>query len=452
MENKITEGNILNVLIGFAFPYFLSSFLQTFYGMADLYIIGQFEGASSLSSVSIGSQFIHMLTVIIIGLSMGTTICMGHAMGRENKREISSIMINTVFIFTLIAIILTIILYINTNFVVQIMSTPSEAIQYTKDYLAICFIGIPFIVAYNVISSIYRGMGDSKKPMIFIFIACLINIILDYYFIGMLSLGVKGAAFATVIAQAISSIIAVIYLMKRKNEFGFQKQPMAICKSTIKKIVSIGLPIALQDGFIQISFLLITIIANSRGLIAATSVGVVEKIISFLFLVPSAILSALSALIAHNVGAGKTKRADLTLKYAIMICVIFGLIFSLLCQIIPKRIVGLFTQDIDVIISGVQYLRSYSLDCIFAGIHFCFSGYFCGFGYSTISFIHNLISVVLIRIPVSYLASLFFPNTLLPMGLSAPLGSVLSIIICIGYYIYLKKNENTIRINTIDGY
>lgn len=441
MGEDLTAGKPLKILILFALPYLFSSFLQTFYGMADLYIVGQFHGASSISAVSIGSQFMHMLTVIIIGLAMGSTVRIGHAVGAKKYQEVPRIIGNTFLLFVSLAVILTIILCLSTSYVIQIMATPQEAILETYDYLLICFIGIPFIIAYNVMSSIFRGIGDSKSPMYFIMIACIINVMLDYYFIGTLSMGAKGAAFATVIAQALSSVISMIYLLKKKFEFTFCLSDLKINVGIMKDIVSSGLPIALQDGFIQISFLIITIIANSRGLIMATSVGIVEKIISFLFLVPSAFLSALSALVAQNIGAKKPQRAQKMLRYGLTITVSFGLICFIVCQMIPNQLVSLFTNEKGVVLHGSEYLRAYALDCMFAAVHFCFSGYFCGSGHSSISFIHNIISVICIRIPGAYLATKIFADTLFPMGLAAPLGSLLSAVICIMFYQYLKKRD-----------
>lgn len=446
MEDRLVSGNVLKVLVTFALPYLLSSFLQTFYGMADLYIVGQFYGASSISAVSIGSQFMHMITVIFIGLAMGSTVRIGHAIGGNNKKEVSQIIGNTFLLFVVIAFLSTVLLVFNTSFVTQIMSTPLEAVSETSSYLIICFIGIPFIIAYNVFSGIFRGLGDSKSPMYFIFIACLVNIALDYYFVGTLAMGAKGAAYATVIAQAISSLIAFIWLLKKKLDIHISDFKWN--QKAIKNILVSGLPIALQDGFIQVSFLVITIIANSRGLIPATSVGIVEKIISFLFLVPSALLSSLSALIAHNIGAKRYDRANLMLKYALIISITFATICFIMCQIIPSTIVGLFTTDQAVIIAGEQYLRSYALDCVLAAVHFCFTGYFNGSGYSTISFIHNTISILLIRIPGAYLASKIFPSTLFPMGLAAPMGSLLSDIICILFFIYLRRKTIGIKKRT----
>ena len=441
MKKNLTEGKPLKVLVLFALPYLFSSFLQTFYGMADLYIVGQFNGSSSISAVSIGSQFMHLLTVIIIGLAMGSTIKIGHAVGGKKYQKVPQIIGNTFLLFVFLAVILTIILCINTSYIIQIMSTPKEAVLETYDYLFICMIGIPFIIAYNVLSSIFRGIGDSKSPMYFILIACVVNVILDYYFMGTLSLGAKGAALATIIAQALSSIIALICLLKKKFEFTFHLSNLKINIRTMKGIISSGLPIAMQDGFIQLSFLIITIIANSRGLVMATSVGIVEKIISFFFLVPSAFLSALSALVAQNIGAQKTKRAQLMLRYALTITVSFGFLCFIICQVIPNQLMALFTTEQGVIFYGSQYLRAYAFDCMFAAIHFCFSGYFCGSGHSAISFIHNIISVICIRIPGSYLATKIFADTLFPMGLAAPCGSILSGIICFGFYQYLKRQQ-----------
>jgi Na+-driven multidrug efflux pump len=250
-----------------------------------------------------------------------------------------------------------------------------------------------------------------------------------------------------VTAQALSSLIAVVCLAGKMKKESFGKIRLKPEKSIMGEIFVSGVPIALQDGFVQVSFLIITIIANNRGLIPATSVGIVEKIISFLFLVPSAFSSSLSALVAHNVGAGNQRRADQMLKLGLLICVTYGFACAILCQIFPQSIVGAFTREQEVIKAGAQYLRPYAFDCGLAGIHFCFSGYFCGQGHSLISFLHNTISIVLVRVPGAYMLSRMFANTLMPMGIAAPAGSLLSSLICIAYFCYMRnrwqqKGEN----------
>lgn len=441
MSGNLTEGNIFKTLVRFAVPYFIASFLQAFYGMADLYITGQFNGAASITAVSVGSQIMHMITVILIGLAMGTTVVLGNAVGAGDRKKASGIIGNSVVLFGVFSVILMVVLLCFTDGIATLMQTPKEAFSDTFRYLVICFCGIPFIVAYNVISSIFRGIGDSRTPMYFVVAACVINIVLDYSFIGGMGLGAAGAALGTVLSQAASSLIALIVIRRRGSLFLLDRKDFVVAAGLIRQMLTVGFPVALQDGLIQVAFLAITMIANSRGLVAATAVGVVEKIISFLFLVPSALLSAVSAVTAQNIGAGKRGRADRSLACSLAIAVVSGLLFSGFCQIYPEGLVGLFNRETAILTAGCQYLRSYSVDCLFAGIHFCFSGYFCGRGKSYLSFIHNIASIILMRIPGAYLASVYFPDSLYPMGWAAPLGSLISALICAGFFVMVHKGD-----------
>lgn len=444
MERDLTTGSIGRNILKFSLPYFLSYFLQTLYGMADLFIIGQFNGVASTTAVSIGSQVMHMITVMIVGIAMGTTVMIGKSVGAKQKKETSKIIGNTVSLFVCLSVVLTVVLLFFVHPIVRIMSTPQQAVEGTTAYLTICFAGIPLITAYNIISSIFRGLGDSKSPMYFIAVACGVNIVLDYVFIGGLHFGASGAALGTTLAQTISVIVALIALIAiRKKDTGIslKRSDLKPEGKTLKNILGIGIPISLQDGFIQISFIVITIIVNQRGLNDAAAVGIVEKIISFVFLVPSSMLSAVSAIAAQNIGAGKDERAAKTLKYAVMISVTFGLCIAVIMQFISNSVVGIFTSDAVVIYMGSQYIRSYIWDCMIAGIHFSYSGYFCAYGKSGISFLHNVLSIVLIRIPGAYFASKWFIDTLYPMGCAAPAGSLLSVIVCGIAFIYLKRRR-----------
>lgn len=441
MKKDITNTNILKTLISFSIPYLLSCFLQTLYGMADLFIIGQFGGVNSTTSVSVGSQVMHMVTVMIVGLAMGSTVLIGKTVGAKKKDETSFAIGNTVSLFIIVSIILTAVLLLAVKPIVSVMSTPNEAVSGTITYLTICFIGIPFITAYNVICSIFRGMGDSKSPMYFVAIACAANIALDYLFIGALHMDSAGAALGTTVSQALSVIISIIMIKRKKMGISFSRENLHLKKSVAGKILKVGIPVALQDGFIQISFLIITMFANQRGLYDAAAVGVVEKIIAILFLVPSSMLSAVSALSAQYIGAGKHDSARRTLRYAIILSVGFGLLSNVVMQFAAESVVGLFVDDTVARVMGGQYMRGYIWDCVLAGIHFCLSGYFCAYGLSGISFMHNAISILLARIPLSYLGARYFPTTLFPMGLAPAFGSFLSVIICIGAYIWLRKRR-----------
>ena len=448
MERNLTSGSVLKNILYFSLPYLLSYFLQTLYGMADLFIIGQFEGVAGTTAVSIGSQVMHMLTVMIVGLAMGSTVSIAKAIGANDKKEASRSIGNTVTLFMLVAVALMVILLCLVHPIVAVMSTPSEAVSGTVTYLTICFIGIPFITAYNIISSVFRGLGDSRSPMYFIAVACVTNIVLDYVFIGALHLGPAGAALGTTLSQAVSVVIALIVILKKNTGISVSKKDFRPQHRAMGQILRIGIPVTMQDGLIQIAFIIITIIANRRGLSDAAAVGIVEKIISFLFLVPSSMLSTVSALGAQNIGAGKPERAAQTLKYATMIAVGFGLTVSVIIQFIAEPVVGLFTTDVAVKIAGGQYIRGYIWDCIFAGVHFSFSGYFCACGRSELSFLHNITAIALVRVPGVYLTSKLFPQTLLPMGLATATGSLLSVIICvIAYLLIFRKKKDSILLN-----
>lgn len=441
MERDLTSGSVWKNIVYFSLPYLLSYFLQTLYGLADLFIVGQFDGVASTTAVSIGSQVMHMLTVMIVGLAMGTTVNIGRAVGARDSQKASKVVGNTTVLFVGVSVVLAVVLLVLVQPIVRVMSTPAEAVEGTVRYLTICFIGIPFITAYNVIASIFRGLGDSKSPMYFIAVACVANIALDYLFIGALHMGPAGAALGTTLSQTISVAVSLLVILKKKTGISVKRADFRLERVTMGQVLKIGVPIAAQDGFIQVAFIIITIIANRRGLSVAAAVGIVEKIISFLFLVPASMLSTVSALGAQNMGAGKYERADQILRYAMGIAVGFGLIVSLLIQIIAGPVVGLFTTDATVILLGAQYIRGYIWDCIFAGVHFSFSGYFCAYGKSEISFVHNLIAILCVRIPGVYLTSKIFPDTLFPMGLATATGSLLSVIICMIAFGWLKKQK-----------
>ena len=441
MEKNLTTGSVFKTIVYFALPYLLSYFLQTLYGMADLFIIGQFNGVDSITAVSNGSQVMHMPTVIIVGLAMGVTVTIGHAIGAARQDKASVIVGNTIVLFMSLSIVLTIILTANVGNIVKLIGIPSEAVDGTVKYLIVCFIGIPFITAYNIISAIFRGLGDSKRPMYFIAVACVANIVIDYLLIGVFNMGPAGAALGTTLSQTLSVIISLIAIVKTDVGIKLNKSDFKIDKDTITEIIKIGIPVAVQDGCIQVAFIIITVIANSRGLDEAAAVGIVEKVISALFIVPSSMLATVSALAAQNIGAGKHDRASKTLWYAILITTVYGFIVTLIVELNCDFIVEMFTTDTMVIMFGAQYLSSYIVDSIFAGVHFSFSGYFAACGKSYIGFIHNIAAIALLRVPGSYLASIKFPDTLFPMGMAAPAGSLLSVVICVIAYLILKKRS-----------
>ena len=434
---NLTQGPLLPQMMAFAIPYLIACFLQTFYGMADLFITGLFNGAAPITAVSIGSQLMHMLTVIIVGLAMGTTVSISRAVGGRDPKEASCCIGNSVLLFALFSLIGTVLLLLAIEPILSWLKTPAEAWTDTRAYLLICFAGIPFIVAYNVLAGIFRGHGDTRTPMYFVALAGFINLLLDYIFIGPMAMGAAGAAAATILSEAVSVLLCLLYLRFAKLGLSLTRKDFSFDALRIRMLLAIGLPISCQDGLIQISFLIITAIANSRGVEVAAAVGIVEKVISFLFLVPSAMLSTVAAFAAQNAGAGNDARGRQSLRYGIGICILFGLLSTAFVHFRAEWVVSLFvTHEPEVVRLGGEYFRTYVIDCIFAGIHFCFSGYFSAYGKSIYSFLHNMISIVTVRVPSTYLAILLFPETLSPMGLAAPMGSLLSAVICVGLYMW----------------
>ncbi|WP_304683717.1 MATE family efflux transporter [Ileibacterium valens] len=436
MENRfnLTKGPIASSLFQFALPYLITIFLQQLYGLADLFIAGQFDGTQVSAAISIGSQFMHMVTVVIIGLSMGTTVMVSRWMGAQDFKKASRSAGNTLTLFLGVSIALSIILLMSSDLIVTFLHIPADSIDECLKYLRICLAGIPVITAYNLVSCICRGCGDSVSPTIFVLAACILNIGLDVVFVGPMNMDASGAAWGTLLAQFFSVIIALTFLKRHPLPIQLRKEDFKPDPETMKSLLSIGVPIACQDGFIQVAFLIITMIGNMRGLTDAAAIGIVEKIISFLFMVPSALSQSLSAFAAQNIGAAKYGRAMQSLKISCITAVGYGALVVLLAWIAGAWMISLFIKDSQVVEAGAAYFRSYSFDTLGVGIHFCMASYFCAYQKSMISFIQNALSVILFRIPLAWLASIYFPQSLFWMGLAAPIGSLFQAVFCLVYF------------------
>lgn len=442
-KKDLTQGGIVGNIVGFSLPYMFASLLQSLYGLADLFVIGRYCGVDATTAVSNGAQVMHFVTVVLIGLAMGPTVRIAYAVGSKNDKMRAVMMGNSITMFMVLSAVLSVVLLLLTNSIVHLMQTPTEAFADTACYLSVCFAGIPFMMAYNVIAAFFRGLGDTRTPMVFVAVACMVNVALDFVLIGAFGMGPFGAAVATVLSQTISVIFAVVAIKRRSSEdFVMHRDDFALRRSILGNLMKIGVPVALQDGLIQVSFILITVIANMRGLDDAAAVGIVEKIIGLLFIVPSAMLATVSAMTAQNMGAGNMARAVRTLHYAICITVGYGLLCACVVQLCPEAFVRIFTDNMVVVAEGAGYLRSYVWDCAIAGVHFCFSGFFTSCGYAMVPFLHNMASIITARVPLSYLFSVQYPGSLYPMGWASPIGSVVSDVICvIAYLIILRKME-----------
>ena len=439
--SNLTKGKISTTLLKFAIPVLFSSLLQALYGAADLFVVGQFSDSAAVSAVAIGSQVMQTITGIILGISMGGTILIGRRIGEKNAEGTAKAIGSLSILFILFAIILTPLMFLATNSAISLMHTPLEAISFTRQYIIICSLGIPFIIGYNAVSGIFRGLGDSKTPVYFVLIACIVNIIVDVVLVGVLKFGAIGAAIATISSQAISFIISLIYMIKKGFSFEINKKHFKLDNESVKYILIVGFPLALQDALVNISFLIITAVINTMGLVASAAVGVVEKIIIFAMLPPTAFGSAVSAMTAQNIGAGEIKRAKTVLRYGIIYSLIFGVLAMIYSQLYPETLTSIFSNDINVVKVAGEYLKSFSIDCIMVSFVFCMNGYFSGQGKSTISLIHSLIATFGFRIPLTYFISRIDGVTLYELGLAAPISTFVSIIICFGYFYWQNRKE-----------
>ncbi len=446
-KNLLTEGSIFKSLMRFSFPFLLASLLQAFYGAADLFVVGQYADSAAVSAVAIGSQVMQTITGVILGITTGGTILIGQYLGAKREKDMAKTIGTIICVFGFLSVALTILMVLFTNPIARIMHTPAEAMKYTQQYIFVCSCGIPFIIGYNAVSGILRGMGDSKTPLYFIAIACVINITVDIILVDFFKMGAVGAAVATVGAQGISFLLAVLFLWKKGFPFEFRKKYIWLFPKKAKIIFHLGLPIALQDGLINISFLLITTIINTMGLTASAAVGVVEKIIVFAMLPPTAFASAIAVMTAQNMGAGKVERAQKSLYAGIACSLVIGIAFWVYSQISPESITSLFSNDKEVIYTAAIYLKSYSLDCILVCFIFCMNSFFSGCGHPIFPMVHSLIATFLIRIPVSFFLSRIEGITLYKIGFGAPLATFISLIMCIIYMKYGSWKNNTMLKN-----
>lgn len=448
-ELDLTQGNVINVLFQFALPYLLANVLQALYGGADLFVVGQFDDAASVSGVAIGSQVMQTVTGIILGLTTGITVLIGIATGARNYKEQAAIIGSSVWLFAMIGIILTCIMSVCHNPIASVMHTPVEAMRDTRAYLLICSLGIPFIIGYNVVCGILRGLGDSRTPLYFVALACIINIILDFLLVGGLHLRAAGAALATVSSQGISFMTALWFLHRRGFSFPFTRKDIRLNGILSRRIVTLGAPIALQDALVNISFLIITILVNQMGVIASAALGVVEKIIVFAMLPPVAISSAVAAMMAQNYGAGLIERMNRCLYAGIGMALIFGVSMCIYSQFLPETLIRIFTGNEAVVAMGADYLRGYSIDCILVSFVFCMNSYFSGQGNSWFPMLHSLIATFVFRIPLSWLFSHIDTTSLVWMGYASPLATTVSLLICIIYLSRWKKKLSSRKLLSV---
>lgn len=440
-SNDFTRGDIFLPLLRFSLPILAALILQTAYGAVDLWMVGRFATAADVSAVSTGSQLMHTITCVVTGLTMGTTVMLGQTLGQGKGEEAGSIIGSSIALFSLIAALLTAFTILGAEWLARITQVPEEAVPPSLSYIRMCGAGLCFITAYNVFGSIFRGMGDSKPPLMTVAIACAVNVAGDYLLVAVLGLGALGAAIATVCAQGVSVAVSLLVVSRRGLGFPFSPRDIRFHRVKVGRILRLGTPVALQDGLVSISFLVILSIANSLGLVASAGVGVAEKLCGFIMLVPSAFSQSVTTFVAQNVGAGRLDRARKCLGQGILASLCFGVVIGYLSFFHGSVLAGLFNGDPAIVSAAADYLRAYAIDVLMTSFLFPFIGYFNGRGSTGFVMVQGLVGAFCIRIPVSFFMSRLLPVSLFRVGLATPCSSLAQILLCGGYFLWLRSKD-----------
>ena len=435
-----TQGSILKKLCRFMLPVLGALILQAAYGAVDLLVVGRFGSTSGLSAVSTGSQVLNLVTFVVTQLAMGVTVLIARYIGEKREKEIGAVLGGAAVVFTILAGCLFVLLVLFARPISVLMQAPQEALALTTSYVRICGCGILFIVAYNVLSAVFRGLGDSRSPLLFVLVACLVNVAGDLVLVAGLHLDAAGAALATVLAQAVSVGCALAILRRKKLPFTFRKSDVRL-NEQCRRFLAIGLPLALQEFLTQLSFLALCAFVNRLGLAASSGYGVASKIVSFVMLVPSALMQSMASFVAQTIGAGNVKRAKKSMLTGIAVGVTFGIVMFALVLLKGDILAGLFSTNAEVVRRGFEYLRGFAPETIVTAVLFSMVGYFNGSNQTLWVMIQGLIQTLLVRLPLAYYMSIQPNASLTKIGISAPVATVVGIVLNIGFFLYLNRRD-----------
>ena len=445
-RSDFTQGSILGKLVPFMLPILGALILQAAYGAVDLLVVGRFGTTSGLSAVSTGSQVLNLVTFVITQSAMGITVLIARYIGEKKQQQIGALIGGSIVVFAMISAVLFVVMIVFSRPIAVLMQAPAEAVSLTSMYVKICGGGIFFIVAYNLLAAIFRGLGDSKSPLIFVAVACVVNIAGDLILVAGLHLDAAGAAIATVFAQAVSVVFALLLLFKRNLPFTIKKSDFRI-NEYCNRALKIGLPLALQECLTQISFLALCAFINRLGLEASSGYGVACKIVNFAMLIPSSLMQSMASFVSQNVGAGNEKRARKALFTGIGVGLTIGLIVFVFIMFKGDLLTGIFTTDEAVIQKGYDYLRGFALETMVTAILFSMIGYFNGHDKTVWVMIQGLIQTLLVRLPLAYYMSIQPDASLTKMGFAAPVATMFGIVLNMIFYIYCNRKNKIINSN-----
>ena len=439
-NSDFTQGSILKKLSLFMLPILGALVLQAAYGAVDLLVVGRFGSTAGLSAVSTGSQVLNLVTFVVTQFAMGITVLIARYLGEKKPEYIGLVIGGGTVVFALISAVLFVIMVVLARPISVLMQAPAEAVDLTASYVRICGGGIFFIVAYNLLSAIFRGLGDSKSPLLFVLVACIVNIVGDLVLVAGFGLDAAGAAIATVAAQAVSVVCAVVMLLKKGLPFQFHKSDFRL-NTQCRKFLGIGLPLAMQEFLTQVSFLALCAFVNRLGLEASSGYGVACKIVNFAMLIPSSLMQSMASFVSQNIGAGSKKRAKQAMFTGIGIGLAFGCAVFALVWCKGDLLAGVFTTDAAVIVNAFAYLKGFAPETIVTAILFSMVGYFNGNNKTVWVMVQGLVQTLLVRLPMAYLMSIQPNASLTKIGLAAPTSTLVGIALNVVFYLYLEHRS-----------
>lgn len=439
-KSDFTQGSILKKLALFMLPILGALVLQAAYGAVDLLVVGRFGSTSGLSAVSTGSQVLNLVTFVVTQLAMGVTVLIARYLGEKQPKYIGPVIGGAAIVFTIISVVLFVVMVGLARPISVLMQAPTEAVDLTTSYVRICGGGIFFIVAYNMLAAIFRGLGDSKSPLLFVLVACIFNIVGDLVLVAGFHLDAAGAAIATVFAQAVSVVCAIVILLKKDLPFKIQKSDLCL-NSQCGKFLSIGLPLALQEFLTQLSFLALCAFVNRLGLSASSGYGVACKIVNFAMLVPSSLMQSMASFVSQNIGAGNGQRAKKSMFTGIGIGLVIGSFVFALVMLKGDLLSSAFTTDAEVIANAYAYLKGFAPETLVTAVLFSMVGYFNGNNKTVWVMIQGLVQTLLVRLPMAYFMSIQPNASLTNIGLAAPTSTAVGIVLNVCFFLYLERKS-----------
>ncbi len=433
-EKDLSKGSVGKQLWLFAFPFIISNLIQSLYSVVDMIVVGRYCGAESMVGVNVGGQITLLITNLVIGLCAGGTTLIAQYMGSRQRKELRETIGTLLTTLVLLGVVLTVLMVVAREPMLRLVQTPADAFSEGNDYLLITALGTLFIFGYNALSAIMRGMGDSRNPLVFVGIACAINIVLDIVLVKEFHMAARGAAIATIISQAVSMILCIIYLKRNDFIFDFNLQSFGFHKERLKMLMKVGIPTSVQNVIVGMSFLFLTALVNTMGVNESAALAAVAKFNSFAILPALAMSASIAAMSGQNLGAGEEERAVKTMRIGTLIGFLMSAVIFGVAQLFPETVLRIFDDNASMITAGKAYMRSFTFDYMLAPIMFGFNGLFIGSGHTTFTLFNSVLSSVLIRVPMAYLGGVLLDLGMFGVGLAAPCSSFVSLVLCVIFY------------------